>query len=187
MESKNSYQFLIDCETTGLKITSKLLSFAGFVLNDDLDVIDTIDITIHYTAEELTDISEFSIKQHTKSGLLKKVSDSKISLNEAKKIFISLAKKYTFKIDDKIKKPILVNNTARMDYSWLENSFGTDFINAMDYRVIDISSINEMFKRYNPQAANEILAKKRWSHTSLADAEDSLMELREYKKLMFNK
>ena len=177
-----SNMFIVDCETTGLLRSSLLLEVGGVVVNSNLEVLETFEIIInHSEADIVANCNDKVLKMHKESGLYEAVINSKISLQEAKSVFFEIVTRHTIQET----KPILTNNTVRMDYMWLEENFKEDFVNIFDYRTIDISSINELVKRFCPEKLEQ-MPKKNNKHTAQADALETLEELRQYKKLLFN-
>lgn len=184
--------FIIDCETSGLMPNSLLLSVGGLAINNDLEVIDTFEIILHHKEENLIKYCDEVVQQmHKASGLWNKVIESKVSTKTAKHSFVKFINQNhttrTYKDDDKEKivKPILANNTVRMDYMWLQNNFGPTFTDLFDYRTIDVSSLNELCKRWLPSINTKVKDIKKKNHTSLDDAYDTLAELKIYKELLF--
>lgn len=177
-----SNMFIVDCETTGLLRSSLLLEVGGVVVNSNLEILETFEIIInHPEADIIANCNDKVLKMHKNSGLYDAVINSKISLQDAKSLFMNIVNKHTTPEN----KPILTNNTVRMDYMWLEENFKEDFVNIFDYRTIDISSINELAKRFCPQKLDH-MPQKNNKHTAQADALETLEELRQYKKILFN-
>lgn len=188
---KKAHMFIIDCETTGLLRNSLLLSFGGLVVNSNLEILDTIEVIIQRTEEELIQNCLPNVLElHKKSGLYEQVIKSNCSLLEAKSKFFEIVNKHKQYIEKngekKELKHILTNNTVRMDYMWLEETFKEDFLNAFDYRTIDISSLNELVKRWKPELNTQIENLKKGRHTALEDAMETYEELKMYRKVLFN-
>lgn len=187
--------FIIDCETSGLKPNSLLLSLGGLAVNNDLEVVDTFEIILHHKEQNLLKYCDQNVQDmHKASGLWDDVLVSNITTKQAKQSFVKFINQnhtsHTYKDvngKDKIVKPILVNNTVRMDYMWIQNNFGSTFTNLFDYRTIDVSSINELCKRWCPALSDKAKNIKNKNHTSLSDAYDTLEELKLYKELLFKR
>jgi oligoribonuclease len=53
----------------------------------------------------------------------------------------------------------------------------------LHYRMIDVSSVKELAKRWHPEVASGF--KKKGEHTALADIRESIEELRFYREHLF--
>lgn len=172
--------WIIDCETTGIFRTSSLLEFGGLVLNKEMEILDKFEIVINYPIEMIKmQCSQEVFAMHEKSGLINRVLESKISIYKAKEIFLELIEKHKSSI-----KPVLVNNTVRMDYMWLEENFKNQFINSFNYRTIDVSSLNQLYNLWSPLPKEKFEIQKEYNHTALADAIETYKELKLYYNLI---
>ena len=68
---------------------------------------------------------------------------------------------------------------------WLEETFKEDFLNAFDYRTIDVSSLNELVKRWKPELNTQVEKNKKGRHTALEDALETYEELKMYREVLF--
>lgn len=115
----------------------------------------------------------------TQSGLLAECQQSTITEQQAED---SLLK---FLIENGVTKSSspLAGNSIYMDRMFLR--FYMKRLDAhLHYRIIDVSSVKELCRRWNPNVFAEVPAKQ-WAHRGLQDIRDSIEEARYYKKFMF--
>jgi oligoribonuclease len=171
----------IDCEMTGLDLHSdRLIEIAALVTDAELNILgDGVDVVIHADAAALDGMVDVVAKMHSKSGLTEEVRTSQIDLAEAEKLVL-----------DYIREHVKQANTAPL----CGNSIGTDrgFIArdmpALDeylhYRMIDVSSIKELCRRWYPRIYFG-QPEKGLAHRALADIHESIRELKYYRRTAF--
>lgn len=169
----------IDCEMTGLDLENDGLVEVSVVITDsDLVPLDEgIDLVIKPTPEALASMGEFVTKMHTDSGLIKEWKDG-MELKEAERTILS----YLSERVPKGKAP-LGGNSVGTDKAFLVRDMPA-VIDFLHYRVIDVSTIKELARRWYPRtyfAAPE----KFGNHRALGDIYDSIDELRYYKSILF--
>jgi len=170
----------VECEMTGLdtKIDT-LLEVAVIITDGDLNTIaEGPNIVIHHPEEVLTSMNEWCIQHHGRSGLSKKVRESTISLEEAEDKVVSFVKQWTPE-----KKCPLAGNSVGQDAKFLEK-YMPKLINHLHYRIIDVSTIKELSRRWYPEEF-AMAPKKRMTHRALDDIKESIEELRYYRKKLF--
>ncbi|KAK2582962.1 hypothetical protein KPH14_009018 [Odynerus spinipes] len=178
--SADNHIVWIDMEMTGLDIeTCHILEITCLITNSDLKIIsDTLNIVINQPNSILNNMHGWCKEQHTKTKLIDDVRNSKISLKDAEQTVL----KYLQDHVPQGKCP-LAGNTIYMDrlflckYMPLVNDY-------LHYRIIDISTIKELVRRWNPQIYDSAPPKKH-SHRATLDIIESIKELDYYKKYMF--
>ena len=79
----------VDLEMTGLEDGHVIIEIASLVTDSDLNELAAGPVVaIQRTEEELANINEWSMDQHTKSGLLKRVKESSITIDIADQITV---------------------------------------------------------------------------------------------------
>ena len=167
----------IDLEMTGLQDDHVIIEIASLVTNSNLvELAEGPVIAIHRKPEETDNINAWSKEQHTKSGLLKRVSESNISLKKAEQLTLDFLQLW------------IVKETSPL----CGNSIGTDrrFIRKemplldafLHYRLIDVSTVKELTTRWYPE---KTIPAKKSEHLALADIRESVEELRWYKENVF--
>ena len=170
----------IDCEMTGLHLLSDaLIEVAALVTDFDLNVLgDGIDVIVKPPPEALEQMVEFVRDMHTSSGLLEEL-DAGLSLEAAEEQVLSYIKQYC----PEGSRPPLAGNTVATDRSFLARDMRT--LEAfLHYRIVDVSSIKELSRRWFPRAYFNAPAKS-GNHRALADIQESIEELRYYRAAVF--
>jgi oligoribonuclease len=170
----------IDCEMTGLDLSrDALVEIAVIVTDSELHALDPgLDLVIKPPAESLVDMNEVVVEMHTSSGLLDEL-DSGISLAQAEEQVLAYIRRF---VPDSARAP-LAGNSVGTDRGFLERDMPalTEFLH---YRIIDVSSIKELARRWYPRAYFNA-PKKAGGHRALADIAESIDELRYYRAVLF--
>jgi oligoribonuclease len=170
----------IDCEMTGLDIVADaLIEVAALVTDFDLNVLgDGIDIVIKPPAEALVQMDPYVRTMHERSGLLDEL-DAGLTLADAEAQVLGYIKQHCAEGS----RPPLAGNTVATDRSFLSRDMGT-LESFLHYRIVDVSSIKELSRRWFPRAYFHAPA-KRGNHRALADIQESIEELRYYREAVF--
>jgi oligoribonuclease len=170
----------IDCEMTGLDLgADALIEVAVLVTDFDLNVLGAgIDLVIKPPAEALEQMGDFVREMHEKSGLLREL-DFGISLDEAEERVLSYVKEHC----PDNSRPPLAGNTVATDRAFLARDMPT-LETFLHYRIVDVSSIKELARRWFPRAYFQAPA-KHGNHRALADIQESIEELRYYREAIF--
>ncbi len=170
----------IDCEMTGLDLgADALIEVAALVTDFDLNVLgDGIDLIVKPPAEALEQMIDFVREMHEKSGLLEEL-DSGISLAEAEEQVLAYVKEHC----PDGSRPPLAGNTVGTDRLFISRDM-SDLDAFLHYRIVDVSSIKELSRRWFPRAYFAAPA-KRGNHRALADIQESIEELRYYREAVF--
>jgi oligoribonuclease len=170
----------IDCEMTGLDLErDALIEIACVVTDGDLTLLDDgIDEIIKPPPESLDQMADIVREMHTTSGLLAELA-SGITLAEAQDRVLEYIRRY-------VKEPRrvpLCGNSIATDRSFIARDM-PELDNFLHYRMVDVSSIKELARRWYPRAyfASPV---KRGGHRALADIIDSVRELRYYREAIF--
>ena len=170
----------IDCEMTGLDIRADaLIEVAALVTDFDLNVLgEGVDIVIKPPPEALDQMVPFVREMHTTSGLLE-VLDSGTTLEDAETQVLAYVKQHC--ADGS--RPPLAGNTVATDRAFLARD--TPELEAfLHYRIVDVSSIKELSRRWFPRAYYNA-PDKNGGHRALADIRESIEELRYYREAVF--
>ncbi len=170
----------IDCEMTGLDLGSDaLIEVAALVTDFDLNVLgDGIDLVVKPPAEALDQMGDFVRAMHEKSGLLDQL-DGGLTLAEAEQRVMAYVKEHC----PDASRPPLAGNTVATDRSFLARDMPT-LEGFLHYRIVDVSSIKELARRWYPRAYFQAPT-KRGNHRALADIQESIEELRYYREAIF--
>lgn len=166
----------IDCEMTGLDLEKDVLvEIAVLVTDSELNVIgDGIDLVIAATPEQLAGMNDFVTQMHTNSGLITEIPNG-IALSEAEDQII----KYLESASTIAGKSPLAGNSVSVDRSFIARDMPrlNDYLH---YRTVDVSSVKELARRWNPKVYFNSPAKT-GNHRALGDIQDSIAELAHYR------
>jgi oligoribonuclease len=170
----------IDCEMTGLSLErDALIEVAALVTDYELNQLgDGIDLVIKPPAEALEQMDDFVRDMHTTSGLLTDL-DRGITLEDAQAQVLSYVREWV----PEARKAPLGGNTVGTDRGFLARDM-PELEAHLHYRVIDVSSIKELSRRWYPRAYFNA-PKKSGGHRALADIRESIAELRYYREAVF--
>jgi oligoribonuclease len=171
----------IDCEMTGLDLKSdKLIEIAALVTDADLNVLgDGIDVVIHAEADDLSGMVEVVAKMHANSGLDKEVLASDIDLATAETMVLDYIRSHV----KAAKTAPLCGNSIATDRGFIARDMPT-LDEYLHYRMIDVSSIKELCRRWYPRIYFG-QPEKGLAHRALADIHESIQELKYYRRTAF--
>ncbi|AYD90098.1 oligoribonuclease [Actinomyces sp. 2119] len=170
----------VDCEMTGLDLgTDALLEVAVVVTDYDLSPLaEGIDVLIRPPEEALRTMSDHVRTMHTSSGLLEELR-SGLSLDQARSTVMGYIR--TLVPDPGTAQ--LAGNSVGTDKSFLARDM-PELVNHLHYRIVDVSSIKELAKRWYPRTFFHA-PDKVGGHRALADVLESIDELRYYRSILF--
>jgi oligoribonuclease len=176
----SDYLVWIDCEMTGLDLrTDALIEVALLMTDAELNVVgDGVDLVIKPPQEALDTMPDVVRAMHTSSGLLDELGAG-ITLAEAEEQLLLAVRQY---VPD-IRKAPLCGNSIATDRGFIARDL-PELDNHLHYRMIDVSSIKELARRWYPRVYFASPAKK-GGHRALADIQESIDELRYYREALF--
>ncbi len=178
--STNDRIVWIDCEMTGLSIEhDALIEVAALVTDFELNQLgDGIDVVIKPPTAALSQMIDFVRTMHTTSGLLEEL-DAGSTMAEAQRLVLDHIKEW---VPEAGRAP-LGGNTVGTDRSFLARDM-PELESHLHYRIIDVSSIKELSRRWYPRVYFSS-PKKSGGHRALADIRESIAELRYYRAAVF--
>ena len=170
----------IDCEMTGLDyVSDALIEIACVVTDFDLNPLgEGVDLVIKPPAEAVEQMVDFVRSMHEKSGLLTEL-DSGITLADAEQQVLAYVREHCAEGT----RPPLAGNTVATDRAFISRDMA-DLDAFLHYRIVDVSSIKELSRRWYPRVYYASPA-KRGNHRALADIQESIEELRYYRAAIF--
>ena len=165
---------------TGLDVTRDALIEVAVVITDaDLNIVDPgIDVLITPPAEALEGMNDFVRQMHTSSGLLDELP-SGTTMEDAQQQVLDYIRRFV----PTAKKALLAGNSVGTDKMFLEANMPL-VIDHLHYRLVDVSSIKELAKRWYRKAFEEAPV-KHGGHRALADILESIQELEYYRRVLF--
>ncbi len=180
MSAVSDYLIWIDCEMTGLDLRADaLIEVALLVTDADLTIVgDGVDLVIKPPQEALDTMPDVVRTMHTTSGLLDELAHG-MTLAEADERLLTAVREF---VPD-VRKAPLCGNSIATDRGFIARDLpGLD--NHLHYRMIDVSSVKELARRWYPRAYFASPEKK-GGHRALADIRESIDELRYYREAIF--
>ncbi|MEI2731586.1 MAG: oligoribonuclease [Dermatophilaceae bacterium] len=170
----------IDCEMTGLSLTADaLVEVAALVTDYELTQLgDGVDLVIAPPPEALAQMDPFVRDMHTGSGLLDALAGG-ITLDQAQEQVLDYVRAW---VPEAGRAP-LGGNSVATDRGFLARDM-PQLEAYLHYRIIDVSSIKELARRWYPRAYFNAPAKV-GGHRALADIRESIAELRYYREAVF--
>jgi oligoribonuclease len=171
----------IDCEMTGLDLgKDALVEIAVLVTDSELNILDDgVDIVIHAEDAVLDTMPDIVREMHANSGLTPLVRASAVSVAEAEAQVLDYVRSH---VPDPRTAPLCGNSIAT------DRGFIARDMPALDahlhYRMIDVSSIKELCRRWYPRIYYA-QPDKGLTHRALADIKESIRELQYYRGTAF--
>jgi oligoribonuclease len=171
----------IDCEMTGLRLGSdKLIEVAALVTDSELNILgEGVDIVIHADDAALADMPDVVQEMHAKSGLTEEVRASTVTMEEAQRLVLDYIREH---IPTPGTAPLCGNSIAT-DRGFLARDM-PELDEYLHYRMIDVSSIKELCRRWYPRIYFG-QPEKGLAHRALADIKESIRELQYYRRTAF--
>ncbi len=170
----------IDCEMTGLDTaTDALIEVAALVTDFELNVLGQgVDVVVRPPAEALSQMIDVVRAMHTSSGLLDEL-DNGTDLATAERIVLDYVRSEV----PEVRKAPLAGNSVGTDRLFLTRDMPM-LESHLHYRIVDVSSIKELARRWFPRAYFASPAKS-GNHRALVDIQESIEELRYYRAAVF--
>ncbi|MBB0243420.1 oligoribonuclease [Streptomyces alkaliphilus] len=176
----NDRMVWIDCEMTGLSPDDDaLIEVAALVTDSELNILgDGVDIVIRPPEEALESMPEIVRRMHTDSGLLEELPAGTDLADAQRRVLEYIAEH----VPEPGRAP-LCGNSVGTDRGFLAR-YMPELEAYLHYRIIDVSSIKELARRWYPRAYFNS-PEKNGNHRALADIRESIAELRYYREAIF--
>ena len=171
----------IDCEMTGLDLRrDALIEVAAIVTDGELTPLDDgIDVIIHAGDDVLDAMIPFVRDMHAKSGLTDAVRASTVTLGDAESQVLDYVRTHA----PETRSAPLCGNSIATDRGFLARDMPA-LDDHLNYRMVDVSSVKELAKRWYPRVYQSQPAKG-LAHRALADIRESIRELAYYRQTLF--
>ena len=179
--AKNDRLVWIDLEMTGLDPSEHVIVEVAAVITDaNLNILgEGVDLVVHATEDELSRMDGFVTEMHRSSGLTEEIRASKVSLAEAEQAVLDLIAEHC---DPEHPAP-LAGNSIATDRAFIRAHMPL-LDAALHYRMVDVSSIKELARRWYPRVYFR-QPDKGMAHRALADIIESIRELDYYRRAIF--
>jgi oligoribonuclease len=176
---KNDRLVWVDMEMSGLQPeTDRILEIAMIVTDGDLNIVAEGPVLVVHQEDAVLDrMDAWNKGTHGKSGLIDKVKASTLTEADVEAACLAFLKQH-------VKSSIspMCGNTIHQDRRFM-NRYMPKLEAYFHYRNIDVSTIKELCKRWQPEIAKGF--SKQQAHTALADIIESVEELRYYREKLF--
>jgi oligoribonuclease len=176
---KNDRLVWVDMEMSGLQPeTDRILEIAMIVTDGDLNIVAEGPVLVVHQEDAVLDrMDSWNKGTHSKSGLIDKVKASTLTEADVEAACLAFLKQH-------VKSSIspMCGNTIHQDRRFM-NRYMPKLEAYFHYRNIDVSTIKELCKRWQPEIAKGF--SKQQAHTALADIIESVEELRYYREKLF--
>lgn len=171
----------VDLEMTGLDPDRHVIvEVAALVTDAELNILDEgIDLVVHTTDAELAEMDDFVTNMHSSSGLYDEIKTSTVTLSEAEDAVLGLVEKHC----DPAHPAPLAGNSIATDRAFIRAQMPR-LDEALHYRMIDVSTVKELTRRWFPKAYYN-QPEKGMAHRALADIVESIRELDYYRRAVF--
>ena len=166
----------IDMEMTGLQPeVNRVIEVAAIITDKELNILhEGPVVAVHQSDEVLDGMDDWNTETHTRSGLVKRVRESTIDETECERIFLETFRRFV----PEGKSPMCGNTIGqdrRFMARWLPN-----LERYFHYRYVDVSTLKELARRWAPEHVKSFPKSTR--HQALSDIQESIDELRHYRR-----
>jgi oligoribonuclease len=171
----------LDMEMTGLDPErERIIEVAMILTNGQLTEIATgPDLVIHQPEEVLAAMDDWNKSHHGASGLIDRVRTSTIDDATAQDQLVAFINAHV----PAKERPVLAGNSIHQDRRFVRR-YMPQLDKRLHYRMVDVSTIKELARRWFPAITAKQPAKKE-THRALDDIRESIDELRFYKQHVF--
>jgi oligoribonuclease len=171
----------IDCEMTGLELgKDALIEIAVLVTDSELNILDEgVDLVIHADDAALDAMPDVVREMHARSGLTDAVRASTVTLAQAEAQVLAYVRRHV----PEARTAPLCGNSIATDRGFIARDM-PELDAHLHYRMIDVSSIKELCRRWYPRIYYA-QPDKGLAHRALADIRESIRELVYYRGTAF--
>jgi oligoribonuclease len=166
---------------TGLDLGSdKLIEIAVLVTDAELNILgDGLDVVLHADEAALSSMIDVVAEMHAGSGLIDEVRASTVDVAAAETMVLDYVREHV----KQAKTAPLAGNSIATDRGFIARDMPA--LDAfLHYRMIDVSSIKELCRRWYPRIYYG-QPTKGLAHRALADIHESIRELQFYRRTAF--
>ncbi len=172
----------LDMEMTGLDPDrERIIEVAVIITDGQLGELATgPDLVIHQSDELLAAMDDWNRTHHTASGLVDRVRASQVTEADAEAQLLAFIQAHVPSPKDR---PVLAGNSIHQDRRFIRR-YMPKLDARLHYRMVDVSTIKELARRWYPQALTK-QPPKNDTHRALDDIRESIDELRFYRASVF--
>jgi oligoribonuclease len=176
MQTSSDNLIWIDLEMTGLDTRNDgIIEIATIVTDKDLNILaEGPVLAVHQSDEVLAGMDDWNTRQHGLSGLTERVRNSEVNYVQAEQATLGFLRQY---VPDGSSP--MCGNSICQDRRFLARLM-PDLERFFHYRNLDVSTLKELAKRWQPELARGFV--KEPAHLALSDIRDSIAELKYYRQ-----
>lgn len=180
MANGNDKLVWIDLEMTGLDPAyDEICEIACIVTDGELNELDEgISLVVKPSDQPLSTMDEVVVKMHNDSGLIDEIPGG-TTVEDAQARVLAYVEQHV----PEARKAPLAGSSVYVDRGFLAR-YMPDLDAHLHYRLVDVSSIKEITKRWYPRVFFAT-PEKSGNHRALGDIRDSIAELRFYRDAVF--
>ncbi|KAF9889010.1 hypothetical protein FE257_007987 [Aspergillus nanangensis] len=174
----------IDCEMTGLNPdTDQILQICCLITDAQLNLLDAqgFDAVIHQPASVLSGMNAWCIETHGRTGLTAAVQASTTSAETAAADLLAYIQRYV----PEPRTAMLAGNSVHADGRFLAKGPYGRVLEWLHYRIVDVSSVKEMARRWAGDGLLEGVPVKKEVHLAREDILESIEEMKYYRERLF--
>jgi oligoribonuclease len=171
----------MDMEMTGLEPAKERIIEVATIITDGqlVEIAAGPELIIHQDDAVLAAMDEWNTTHHTASGLVARVKESTVDDAAAEAATLAFINAHAGPKD----RPVLAGNSIHQDRRFIRRYWPT-LENRLHYRMVDVSTIKELARRWYPETVARQPGKKE-THRALDDIRESIAELRYYRSHLF--
>lgn len=180
MPSETDRLVWIDLEMSGLDPSrERILEIATIITDGQLEVVaEGPELVVHQPEALLAAMDDWNREHHGQSGLIDRVRASTITEEEAERQTLEFIAKHVPE-----RAAPLAGSSVHQDRLFLAR-YMPKIDRYLHYRIVDVSTVKELVRRWNPKAF-EARPPKKNTHRALDDIRESIEELRFYRNAVF--
>ncbi|MCT6881400.1 oligoribonuclease [Snodgrassella alvi] len=166
----------LDMEMTGLNPdTDRIIEIAMIITDSDLNILAQSEVlVIHQPDSIINHMDKWNTSTHTRTGLIDKVRASTLTEAEAEEKLLAFISEWVPE-----KASPMCGNSIHQDRRFMVR-YMPKLEAYFHYRNLDVSTLKELAKRWNPPVAKGI--SKKGAHQALDDIKESIEEMAYYRK-----
>lgn len=166
----------LDMEMTGLNPdTDRIIEVAMIITDSDLNILAQSEVlVIHQPDSIINHMDKWNTSTHTRTGLIDKVRASTLAEAEAEEKLLAFISEWVPE-----KASPMCGNSIHQDRRFMVR-YMPKLEAYFHYRNLDVSTLKELAKRWNPPVAKGI--SKKGAHQALDDIKESIEEMAYYRK-----
>ena len=169
---------------TGLnRDTDTIMSICCFVTDYDLNVLDDkgFETVIHHNKNDLDRMGDWCKDTHGRTGL----TDACLASTTTAEAAATNLLKYVQRYVPERRRGLLAGNSVHCDKEFLRRQPFDKALDYLSYRIMDVSTVKEMAKRWAPEGILKHAPPKKGLHQAREDILESIAEAAYYRKVFF--